>query len=605
MRAILALLLTLAGVASAVQEERRPARVELQSQSEAFKPGEEAYFDLTFHLEPGFHIYAQKEALPESVREIVTPSNITVVQGQTLFSSGQAVWLQEPHDITADLGGPSLVKVPVYSDDPRVRFKVRLAGSLPNGKHTVKLQVDYQACTETICTAPTRTILTADVIISGGAGTEPLTPAHRPFEVDIFGFHISIDPESLSGMLLWLAMAALAGFVLNLMPCVLPMIAIKIEMVKSYAGSPRRAFWLGFMMFLGIVSFWTLLGALVAFVSGFGGISALFQTPAFTISAGLFMGVMGALMLRDYALELPGFLNRFNPMAKTPSGAFFFGVMQVIFATACAAPFMGSAVAWAMSQGRPGLALMTFLAAGIGMGLPLWLLTVVPHVRRLVPGGQWGVAIKKAMGLLMLGAACYFVGAGHNGLLAQFPFLGKVEHIWAALLFVSLAACMLVYYLWALPVNWLVRILASALGAAVVFGCVSIALRITEAERQAHQPDSVWQKFDPAAFERARSSGKIVIVDFTADWCINCKVLEQTVLHTEEIKAFVREQGVECFVADVTIAAGPGYEFMRKLGRGDPPLLVVYGPALPGGPIVSNAYSIADFKDYVGRAKGQ
>ncbi len=317
----------------------------------------------------------------------------------------------------------------------------------------------------------------------------------------------------------WLAciFAFLGGIILNFMPCVLPVLSIKVLQLVQRETQRERALAHAFYFLLGImVSFWTLAIVLLLFkAAGHAvGWGFQFQSP-------LFVGVM-ALILFIFAMNLFGFFEFSLTMSgsrtgrKGFSGSFLSGVFMTLLATPCTAPFMGSALGFALTQPWPvGILVFTFL--GLGLASPMMLLTAQPHLMRFVPKpGPWMFTLKRILGILLIG-------------------------------------CVL----------WLVSVLAVQLGFQA-------------------GPSSgkgiPWRSYDAAAVEQARAQGNAVFIDFTAAWCLTCKVNDLVALRSPQVVEAFKEHKVEAFLADWTNQDPDISEALSSYGRSSVPFYVYYAP---------------------------
>ena len=183
---------------------------------------------------------------------------------------------------------------------------------------------------------------------------------------DLFGWQFSINTSSGFGWIALLLTAALGGLLLNLTPCVLPLIPIKIISLSHVAQDRRKCFFLGLAMSMGVLVFWTGLGILIALISDFTATNQLFQYPVFTILVGAVIGIMALGMFGFFSVRLPRFIYTLNPQQDSPQGSFGLGILAAVLSTPCTAPFMGAAAAWAATQ-TPLTTLATFAAIGGGM----------------------------------------------------------------------------------------------------------------------------------------------------------------------------------------------------------------------------------------------
>lgn len=228
---------------------------------------------------------------------------------------------------------------------------------------------------------------------------------------DFFGWRFAIGEN---GWPLVLLLAVLAGFFLNLTPCVLPVIPIKILSLQSHAKNPTRCFFLGIVFGLGIVAMFAVLGLLM------GGLIAgihrmnwgdFFQYWWANLILGSIILVMALGMFGAFTTRLPNWVYLFNPQSDSAKGSFFLGVLTAVLATPCAGPLLGAALTWAATQ-PAWLALAMFIFMGIGMALPYVILTANPkwidHMPKSGPGSE---LVKQVMGILLLAAAFFFLGS--------------------------------------------------------------------------------------------------------------------------------------------------------------------------------------------------
>ncbi|MEM9083559.1 MAG: thioredoxin family protein, partial [Planctomycetota bacterium] len=173
-----------------------------------------------------------------------------------------------------------------------------------------------------------------------------------------------------------------------------------------------------------------------------------------------------------------------------------------------------------------------------------------------------------------------------KALLIERPYIGQQLHIYAAILFVALAGAWLAIKTISITKKTVNRFVFAGAGALTAILSTGLAASIFSASGP-----SPWKKYTPETLSASLDSDKVVIVDFTADWCINCKVLEETVLNAEPVRSRIRnEEEVIMIKADLTSTSAPGWEYLADLGRTGIPTLVIYGP---GGedPWIANAYT--------------
>ncbi|MCI5145125.1 MAG: DUF255 domain-containing protein [Candidatus Electrothrix sp. AR3] len=371
-------------------------------------------------------------------------------------------------------------------------------------------------------------------------------------------------------MLLLLLTAAFGGMLLNFTPCVLPLIPIKIISLSSAAKDRRQCMFLGLFMSLGVLVFWLALGGMIALVSGFSATNQLFQYPAFTIMVGIIIGIMAGGMFDFFSLKLPNFIYLIHPEQDTLHGSFGLGILAAILSTPCTAPFMGAAAAWAATQ-PPFATLIVFAAIGSGMAFPYLLLSASPHlVSKMPKSGPASLVIKQVMGLFMLAAAVYFIGVGAEVLFSSSTEPPSRAYWWPVMFFSLTAGGWLA---------WCTVRLASKGIAQLFFTSLGIGIMAFSAWGAVHLTDDGpidWVYYAPKRFEQAIVEGKVVVMVFTAEWCLNCKVLEQGILDSPKIAELLAGDDIVPMKVDITGNNPLGKEKLREVGSLSIPLLVVF-----------------------------
>jgi thiol:disulfide interchange protein len=571
------------------------------------RPGELVALAIVVDIDEGFHVNPDPaqvvvvgdfEPYPTDVRILEAASGLTL----------EAVRFPKPHPIQADYADGDLM---VFEGRTVFFLPIKVGEEVKPGSQCLKLEVEYQACDAYTCFIPRTVVLEAPLEIvdanqpvnrvnSGlfeGYGTAGAVSGGSGVRFDLFGWTFSIDTSSATGLILLLIVAALGGGLLNLTPCVLPVIPIKIIGLAQASESQARRLVLGTSMSLGVVAFWLALGTMIAGVSGFTATNQLFQYPLFTILVGLTIAVMAIGMCGLFYIRLPQTVYRFNPGQDSLTGSFGFGMMTAVLSTPCTAPFMGAAAAWAATQ-YPATTLLTFASIGAGMAAPYLALSIFPAlVNRMPRTGPASELIKQVMGLLMLAAAAYFVGVGLSALVVTPPDPPGTGYWWAVMAFGAAAGSWLVY--------GMLRITARA-GRRAVFGCLGAALVVFSAVGAVRFTDKGpidWIYYTPARLEEALEEGRVVVMDFTAEWCLNCKVLEHNVLQSPEVVKLLARPDVAAVKVDITGNNPVGKEKLRKTGRLTIPLLVIYAP--DGREVFkSDFYTVDQVVTAVNRARG-
>ena len=422
--------------------------------------------------------------------------------------------------------------------------------------------------------------------------TVTLLDGDRTMEAAIapqFGAAPSFNPAdfgagsaSVTSFVAILVLALFGGLILNLMPCVLPVLSIKLLAVVGHGGDDPREVRRGFLATsAGIVVAFLVLAAFLIGLKALGmaaGWGIQFQQPAFVITLILILVLFAANMWGLYEVRLPGRVSdaaAAGSAGGTPVGHFFSGVFATVLATPCSAPFLGTAVGFALSRGATDI-LAVFAALGVGMALPFLAVAAVPRVATMLPKpGQWMLTLKRAMALALLATAVWLTTV----LAVQ----------------VSLAAALFVAGLMALAVAAIAlrgRLpdgSARAVPAAVVVLAVA-AYAVPVFAPADHGPQGIelrgnvaWVPFDRDAIPSLVAAGNVVFVDVTADWCITCLVNKSRVLNRGDVAAVMEGDNVIAMKADWTQPNPDIAAYLASHNRFGIPFNVIYGPAAPAG----------------------
>ncbi|MDR0520656.1 MAG: thioredoxin family protein [Planctomycetaceae bacterium] len=398
--------------------------------------------------------------------------------------------------------------------------------------------------------------------------------------------------------------AFLGGIILNFMPCVLPVIGLKILSFFEQAGKSRsKAFVLNLCYSFGILTVFFFL----AFLSL--GLSILFTFDLFNIIMACVVFVMALSLMDIWTLSAPNVGSGKITSQEGITGAFFKGIMTTLLAIPCGAPLLSPAVNWADMQIRSGNMPQVFLMYGmiaLGMASPYLIIGAFPELLRFLPKpGEWMETFKKTMGFLLLFAVVwilYFVQ-----LEKLLPAVTLLFALWFACwlagrnqlygrmktsdgLIGLLVVFVTILFSFQLPYVPNVYTLESAMKFRL-----DTALQNTAAAQKVnkHQGFARWQPYTAAALEKALQSGKTVAVDFTADWCVNCKFLEATVLNSEPVVKLLDEKQIVTLTADCTRrdeAHKESIDLLKQLGPEQVPVLAVFEPKNPQKPKVLRGF---------------
>ncbi|MEJ2544686.1 MAG: protein-disulfide reductase DsbD family protein [Calditrichaceae bacterium] len=364
-------------------------------------------------------------------------------------------------------------------------------------------------------------------------------------------------PSGLNSIWLALLFSFLGGIILNLMPCVLPVLSIKIMGIVNQAHEEHSKSWQhGIVFTIGVlVSFWVLAGILLILKAGGAQLGWGFQlqSPVFLIVLSSFMFLFGLSMFGVF--EIGTSLTTVGGKTQGKSGfggSFISGITATIVATPCTAPFMGSALGFALTQ-PAYVSILVFSFIGLGMAAPYVLLTSIPSLLKFVPKpGRWMESMKQFMGFLLVATVIWLlwvlgIQAGSN----------VVVLVLFALLVTSIGGW--IYGRWGhLGMPGKIRVVSTLIAAILVIGANAYALANVETyainPAQAVQKGEGidWEPYSEEAIQQAKSSGKPVFIDFTAAWCLSCQVNEQVAFSSEEVQNKFKELDIQTFKADWT-----------------------------------------------------
>jgi thiol:disulfide interchange protein len=605
-----------APVESVFGDSRDVLEARLVPARDSVAPGGDLPIAVVLEIATGWHLWTQPGAQLEGAIEfdgaIETQIEILALPDGVVAHSGFVQW-PEPHLITADLGdGPA--SYAVFEGRSILYLPLTATASAPAGEGELVVSLRFQACDDSTCMQPATLELRTPIAIGESTGTASdvgetfagFDPgvfgrirsgeaAPEVVDFDAFGLSLSVDIRG-AGFLLLLLLAAAGGLLLNFTPCVLPVIPLKIMALSQAAGNRGRCFLLGLSMSLGVVAFWLGLGVAVASISGFTATNQLFQSPIFTISVGVVIAALAVGMMGVFTIRLPQALYMIEPRHDTLVGSFGFGIMTAVLSTPCTAPFMGSAVVWAVT-GSIATVLLVFGAVGVGMAFPYLILAAFPSLVRNMPRtGPASDLIKQVMGLLLLAAAAYFAGAGLSGLLVEPPTPPSRLYWWVVGLVAAAAGLLMLVRTFRITPRTGPRVVFGGLGALILAASLLVAIRMTD------KGPIDWTYYTPERLAEAQEDGDVVVLDFTAEWCLNCKTLEATVLATEQVAAALNGEGVVAMKVDLTGNNEAGNELLRASGRLTIPLLVVLSPS--GEEVFkSDAYTPAQVLDAIAAAR--
>lgn len=543
-------------------------------------PGGTATIKLSAETDPGYHIYKFQPGDPE-------PTNRTLI----VASQKGGLLLGEPRTdqqiISKDLGLDKPFEY--YPGSVSWTIPVEVPASAELGQRAVELLVSFNTCDDRSCDPPAGVKLMGSVTVQSESGDqskqsmliEPLNwldVANHPAVatwIDTTRSQLTLlDRLSGNPLDLWMIGAALlGGFILNFMPCVLPVIGLKLMGFVNQAGSShRRVVALNLSFVAGILTIIMALALLNigAKIAGHSfGWGEQFTNIYFQVGLTVLLFAMSLSFLGVWEIPIPGFATGSKSgelMQKEGlSGAFYKGMLTTILATPCSGPFLGTLFGLTLSLSVWSI-LILFLLVGIGLGLPYLALCLWPGFIKLLPKpGAWMETLKEVLAFPLLLSVVYFLSVIDPDY--RIATLSLLIAVWFG--------CWLIGRVPAYAESR--RLYASWLTAAVVCSIAGYVSFTQFGPIKHHLP---WKQYSETALQENRAAGKVVMLEFTARWCLTCQYNMRSAIDRPEVAKVVKENGVVPLLADWSNPSVEIENKLRELDSNSIPLLAIY-PADP------------------------
>ena len=454
---------------------------------------------------------------------------------------------------------------------------------------TTSATFHYQACDNSICLAPSKVTFGLNTLGFGNKrGLQP--EALKKNDDDIQNTpkisQNQFAEESSAGTLILLLSALLGGIILNLMPCVLPVLSLKLfSLIKQAGESRKRLLTLGIATTAGILtSFWILAGIVAVIKAGGGnaGWGMQFQSAGFIAFMVVILTAFAMSFFGVFEIWIPGSATTrmdFTSRKQGFAGAFFTGALLVLLSTPCSAPFLGTAMGFAFTTSTPVLFLF-FTAAGIGLALPYMLVSAFPKVLKVFPKpGAWMVTLQKIMGVLLLATVVWLLWIVHE----QSGNFGV--GIFAAISLLSIALSFAIGNIAPPGVAFFREVLAVG-GSVILLFAIWFAFASPKYEDEVNArfkarsvqlvTEDGWYRYTPELIEDFAKAGRTVFIDATADWCITCKANEAAVLNREDFRRAMDSLNVALVKADWTRETPEVTKLLRSMGKSGVPAYAIY-----------------------------
>ena len=561
-----------------------PPEMQMQYSAGALKDGGKLTVWVT--VPEKWHVNAN-----EVTDEFLKPSSIEVKAEGIEF--GDVVWPAPIKEYNEALE----LEILTFRGEFKIEIPVKSVGEKYDSLGT-EATFHYQACDNSICLAPASKTISLSGNAASAKSSNVNSSAKKNDSENEVAANTSDNENSetsvasdagataSAGIIALLFFAFLGGIILNLMPCVLPVLSLKLFSLIKQAGESRgRLLALGGATTAGILaSFWALAAVVAAVKAGGGsaGWGMQFQSAGFiafmvvilTAFAMSFFGVFevwlpwGATTKMDEAGHKAGF-----------AGAFFTGALLVLLSTPCSAPFLGTAMGFAFAQTTPVLFLF-FTAAGLGLALPYMLVSAFPKVLKVFPKpGPWMVKLQKVMGVLLLATVAWLLWIVNEQ-------AGTAGVGMFSIIVVASVACSVLLGKFAPPGVAFGREVAG-FGLSIVF-LVSIwfAAIAPEYERAASEKFNIrmqeqmtadgWYRYSPALIEEFAKANRTVFIDATADWCLTCKTNEAAVLNRDEFRRAMDSLNVALVKADWTRETPEVNALLKSMHKSGVPAYAIY-----------------------------
>ena len=498
-------------------------------------PGEEGTLTVTFVILDGFHQTRSDDFF------------FIAFENSEWFPMGEIIY---PEGIIKD-------RLENFYGTVTLEAKFIVSENIPSGKQTAQVKAAWQICDEEgVCFFPEEEIIEVPIQITGDT---------------------SLINQSFITLLKFLFFAFLGGLLLNIMPCVLPILSMRALNLVRQSQNDKKSIFIGSLLYgAGVLASLLILAVIVIILKMTGqlvGWGFQFQNPLFVMSLITIIFVFALSLFDIFIINAPGM----NKMAEASNkkgwlGSFFNGIFAVLLATPCTAPFLGAALGFAFSQ-TPFFIITSFTAIGVGFALPFVLMGIWPKLIQSLPKpGPWMDTFKEVMGFLLFGTVLYLFGS--------LRFQISSESLYKFLIFLTLTAFTAwLYGKLSKPGSKFPSALLALIIAIILIGISAFYLIDTNQSFSDSKKSILregWEEFNPDAVSQYRSEGKGIFLAFGAKWCSVCKINEGRVLFTDKGDLFFDERSVIRMKGDYTNKDPVIDEWIKKFGKAGVPVYVYY-----------------------------
>ena len=607
----------------------RVVRTAIQATPSRLQAPGKGVLDISCTVIPGYHLQSH-----HPLDKFLVPAEVTIspVRG---FHFGKVAF-PKARIIAASAQITSFGKLSVYEGRFVIHVPFTVSTEALNARNVINAKFTFQACNAKSCLPPQTLKLSTAVALSGAqlpAGTvrrsAKSTHAGQSHSTAVAPTHVAPSQSSTQATLaaiksahydiktvhepLWrlILFALLGGLILNVMPCVLPVIPLKVlAMVQQAHGSRKTAVIHALVFSGGIICLFLILAVVMGVYRAASGQALTYgmqyQHPVFLIAIALIVLALALSMLGVWTIQTPNALYAVESNRGGLAGAFGMGLLATLLATPCSAPFLGVMLTWALVQ-PTAIIVLFFVLIGVGMAWPYVLLAAFPAWLSHVPrAGRWSEMVKEALGLVMIAVSVYLLLSTENRsqITAGFVLaviLAIVCWGWGQLPDINMSkvkirGIRLGFVAGGVLAGGTYLAWTGGIHAAKGAGIANVETGHTNTFAVNH-----WREFNWDAMNAALKSGHPVVVDFTAPWCINCRFVKATVLDAQAVRQKFKQAKAVLFSADIDQPIPNA--FWLKLGGRAIPYLAILSKKHPAEPaILRDIYTQQDVMDDIAAA---
>jgi len=506
--------------------------------------GESAIIELEYTIPSDYH-----QIIQENYFRIDVEEESGISGGETIYPDGL---------IEEDLGLLS------YHGTIVLGKEIHIEKGITEGMRQVKIKFRYQLCMN--------------------EGGTCLMPEVKELSVTLNILKGESDVATTT-TLYYILLAFIGGIILNLMPCVLPVLTMRAFTMIKQSGKPRKEIMVdGLFYTLGIITSFLVLASVVTAIKLSGelvGWGFQFQNTGFMLVLVTMLYVFALSLFDAFIIQLPGVNTVVNTgNKKWYWGSFIMGMFAVVIATPCTAPILGTALGFAFLM-PPIVIFAFFIAVGLGLGLPFLLISVFPAVIRVLPRpGEWMNIFKEILGFLLIAFAVKMLSTVYAQMGGEFI----INNVLPFAVIVRLAVWF--YGRFVTPMHdkvtqWIMAMVALLLivgGSYYFFADLKSSPEVISEGAQSEQIDDFWVRFTERAVEEAQMLGRPVFIDFTAEYCMVCKTNEALVLNTSDIRKAFTDRDVLMLKGDYTKHNTTIHEWLKRYQKAGVPLYLLFVP---------------------------